>query len=267
MIANFKPTLWAARLQANLDKTLVFRGLVNTDYEGEVKVGGTVKINRPGRITVSAYEGSVAYQAPTSTQQTLAISKDEYFAFAVDDLDRVQANVNLVDTYTQEAAYSLGQNIDADIAGLYVDAGAGSVIALTLASGDYYDALVEAGMQLDKNSVPRAGRWHVTSPEGYAALLKNDKFIHATAQGDAVVASGFVGQAAGFRIIVSNNLVVATGTKSLFGTNAAISFAQALEGNPEALRLQGQFGDGVRGRVAWGRKVIEPKALGVINLT
>ncbi|AFZ67566.1 P22 phage major capsid protein family protein [Deinococcus peraridilitoris] len=270
-IANFKPTIWSARLQANLNKNLVLANLVNMDYSGDVTPGGTVKIQRPGRIAVSAYAGSVSYETPTSSTQTLTIDQDQYYAFAIDDLDQVQANVTLIDKYTSEAAYALADKVDQSIASLYTAAGL-TDIALTLSTGDYYDALVEAGKKLDEANVPRQGRWHVTSPAGYAALLKNDKFIHATQSGDSVISSGEVGRAAGFTIIVSNNLVDADGTaavarKALYGTNGAVTHARQLTGNPEALRLEASFKDAVRGRLAWGSKVIEPSMLGTITLT
>ena len=52
-IKNFIPTLWSARLQANLDKKLVYADVVNHDYEGEIKkLGDKVKINQIGPIAI-----------------------------------------------------------------------------------------------------------------------------------------------------------------------------------------------------------------------
>lgn len=278
-IANYIPELWSARLLANLDKNLVLGNapIINRDWEGEIKnVGDTVHIQRPGAIAVNAYNPAsttVSYETPTSTTRALVIDQDQYFAFQVDDLAQVQANVELVDRYTQRAAYALADKIDQFIAALYTDSSAGDV-PLTLASGDYYEALVQAGQNLDEKNVPRAGRWHVTNPAGYAALLKHDAFIHATASGDSVLRTGQVGSVAGFTIYVSNNLVTVDGeggdpdtVKGLYGTDAAITFAQQLLGSPEAIRLEGKIADAVRGRVAYGAKVVEPNALGTITLT
>ena len=104
------------------------------------------------------------------------------------------------------------------------------------------------------------------SPKGYSALLKTDEFIHATAAGDNVVRTGEVGSIAGFRVFTSNNLVLATTRRYLFGTNAAITFAEQLV-DTEAMRLEAAFDDGVRGQLVFGRKVVRPAALGVLNAT
>ena len=62
-VANFIPEIWSARVLHNFRKTYVFRGLCNTDYEGEIKgAGDTVRINTPGAVTVSDYAGSITYQ-------------------------------------------------------------------------------------------------------------------------------------------------------------------------------------------------------------
>ncbi len=55
-IDNFIPEIWSTRLTRHLDKNLVFKQLVNTDYEGEIKAAGdTVRINQIGYITVKPY--------------------------------------------------------------------------------------------------------------------------------------------------------------------------------------------------------------------
>src|SRR5690606_18759573 len=137
-------------------------------WAGEIRnVGDTVHIQRPGNITVGNYTkfNDITFQQPTATTNALVIDQDQYFAFTVDDLDAVQANIDLVDQYTARAAYALADELDQHIAGLFTEAGAGDV-AVTLASDDYYLKLVEAGQTLDEKNVPRGGRWHVTSPAG-----------------------------------------------------------------------------------------------------
>lgn len=272
-IKNFIPQLWSARLQANLDAAVVLASLsiINEDWAGEITdVGGTVRIQRPGNITVKPYDAAttdVDYEVPTSTTSSLTIDQDEFYAFQIDDLDAMQSNVALVNTFTNRAAVAVAEKLDKHVAGLYTAAGAGDV-ELTLGAGSYYDALVDAGKNLDKKNVPRAGRWHVTSPEGYAALLKADEFIHSTAAGDSVIRSGEVGRAAGFDIYVSNLLVSVTDvTKALYGTTGAITHARQLLGTPEAIRLETKFADAVRGRVAYGSKVVSADELGTLSLT
>jgi hypothetical protein len=270
-VDNFIPELWSARLLANLDKALVIASVCNTSWEGEVRnVGDTVRIQRPNNLTVAAYPASadITYEAPTSTTRSLVINQDRYFAFTVDDLDAVQANVGLVDQFTRRAAYSMADDFDTFLAGLYTGAGAGNV-NLTLSSGDFYATAVTAGKNLDLQNVPRSGRFMVVTPAGYAKLLTDTKFTQASDLGDSVVVSGSVGRVAGFDVLISNNIVNSATTVHhyLYGTADAITFARQLLGTPEAVRREGRFEDAVRGRMAYGALVVEPNALGTIVAT
>lgn len=267
-IANYIPELWSARLLANLDKSLVIANLANTNWEGEIRnVGDTVHIQQPAAITANTYAGTVTYETPTSTQRDLVINQDTYYAFAVDDLDQVQANVNLVDQYTARAAYALADDLDQYLAGLYTDAGL-TDITLDVGTDDAYEKIVLAGQQLDEANVPRAEpRWLLVTPKVYADLLQNSNFIHSTAQGDSVLASGRVGTISGFEVFMSNNVVNSATTfyKCMYGTRSAITYARQLLGTPEAIRREGAFEDAVRGRMAYGAKVVQPNALGTIT--
>jgi len=269
-IANFKPNIWSARLQANLDKALVFGGLVTRDWEGEIREqGDSVRINRPNNLTVNDYAGSVTYESPTSAQTILTIDQKKYVAFKVSDIDQAQANVDLIDAYANRAAYALADAVDQYLASLYTAAGAGTVtLDLTAATPDVYGAFVEARKLLNKKNVPQNGRWVVVSPDVEAALLQDDKFVRATDQGDNMRMTGLIGGIAGFDVYVSNNVpeVVATGTfhKVLFGYNDAIAFAGQFT-KVEALRGESSFDDLFRSLYLFGAKVIEANGLGVID--
>lgn len=269
-LTNFIPTIWSARLLANLDKALVYGNLVDRSYEGEVRFGNTLRLNRPDSITVGNYTGTVTYQTPTSTQRTLTIDQQRYFAFKVDDISRVQANVNLVDAYSQRAAYALADSVDQYIASLYTGAGAGTVaLDITTATPNVYGAFVDLGRLLDEKNVPRQGRWVVVSPRVYAALLRDQNFIRPTETGQQMLLTGAVGQVAGFSVFVSNNVPVVTGTttqhKCLAGVNAAIVFAGNVE-KVESIRLPNEFATGVRGLYVFGAAVVEPNALAVLDV-
>jgi len=276
-ISNFIPDLWSARLIANLDLATVITLGANTNYEGEIRnVGDSVKIQQPGSITVNSYPASadISYESPTSTTKTLSVDQDKYWAFTVDDLDAVQANVNLVDTYTQRAAVAIAEDVDKYLGSLYASQGAGDVtVDLTASSVDLYGTFVDAALNLDENNVPRAGRWAIVTPVVHAALLEDTKFIQASDLGDQTVTTGAVGRVAGMDILVSNNLTESSSTsttsvmKCLYGTSDSMTYARQLLGQPEALRLEGRFEDAIRGRLAYGAVVVQPDALGTITAT
>jgi hypothetical protein len=264
-IQNFIPELWSTQLLVAFRNSHVFANLVNRNYEGEIRrAGDTVKITTPGAISVGAYSGTVTYETPLSAQQSLLIDQDVYWAFDIDDVDAAQANVDLMGAYMQEAAYSLAQYVDDDLAGLYTAAGLTS-ISLDVGTDDHWAKLTLAAQQLDEANVPREGRWYVVTPKGYANLLATDEFVHATEAGDRTIAMGEVGEAAGFRVFKSNNLTNTTGNTYayMYGQTSAITWAgQVL--NTEAVRRDASFADGMRGRLVYGRKVVRPSALGVV---
>lgn len=266
-VQNFIPKIWAARLLIAFRKTYVFRPLVNTDYEGEITgAGDTVKITTPGGVTVQDYSGSVSYEELQSTQQNLLIDQQKYWAFKVDDVDKVQADVNLIDTYTEEAGNSLADTVDQNLASLYTEAG--HTVSLDISSN--YDgvreALVEAGQKLDESNVPSQGRWLVVSPTVMSGIRLASDYTPASELGDEVKLSGTIGMLEGFNLYMSNNVQIATQHKCLFGSRAAITFAEQLV-ETEALRLENQFADAVRGLMVFGRKVVRPSALGVLDTT
>lgn len=264
-INNFIPELWATQLLVNFRARHVFGNLVNRNYEGLIRnAGDTVRITTPSAITVSNYSGTVNYQAPTSTQQSLLIDQQKYWAFDLEDVDQAQANVNLMQAYMDEAAYALADSVDAALATLYTDAGL-TQISLDVGTDDFYDKMTVAGQYLDEANVPRGGRWVVMTPKGYANILQNDAFIHSTVAADQVIRTGEVGSISGFTVYVSNNLVNTTSSSFayLYGTNAAITFAEQVV-KTEALRRETAFTDGVRGLLVYGHKVVRPSSLGVI---
>ena len=59
-LVGFRPTIWSKNFIVNMEKALVYKNVVNTDYEGDIAGGArTVKINELGDVTINSYtEGS-----------------------------------------------------------------------------------------------------------------------------------------------------------------------------------------------------------------
>lgn len=268
----FIPTIWEARLLAHLDKALVYANLCNRDYEGNIRqAGDTVKINQIADITVNSYTKgtSLSYEDVDGTPTTLTVDQQKYFAFKVDDVDKAQANVNLIDGAMQRASYKLRDTVDQYVAGFHaragITAGLGDDTApLTISSANKaYEALVDLKGALDGENVPADGRFVVVPSWFYGYMLKDARFVEAgTGTTDARLTSGLIGRAAGFDIYQSNNVPNTEGTKYkiLAGTKQAISFAQQIT-QTEALRLPDTFADGVRGLLVYGAQIVQPKAL------
>lgn len=264
---NFIPTIWSARLLANLDKSLVGLQMVNRDYEGEISgMGDAVKINQLGDVKIKDYTGADidGPEELDSTQQTLTIDQGRYFNFAVKDIDKAQSNVNLLEGSMQRAAYAMADEIDQDIFKVGT-AGAGIKVGtvatpIEIDASNAYDQLVDLGVTLDEKNVPKAGR-KIVLPAWYFGYLAKDARFTKDMQilENGVVEGATVGR---FQLLQSNNLQTGAAgiIRALGGTTQAISFANQIV-ETEAYRPEANFSDAVKGLSVWGRKVIQKDAL------
>ncbi|WP_282804270.1 P22 phage major capsid protein family protein [Clostridium tetani] len=268
-VKNFIPQIWSARLLANLDKNFVYAGAVNRDYEGEIKkFGDTVKINQMGNVTVKDYKGTIEDpEELTSNQTILTIDQAKYFNFKVDDVDKAQANVGLVDKGMARASVAIKDVIDQYIASFVKEAkikmgSTGAPIDVTVSNA--YDTLVDLGVKLDENNVPRAGRFAIL-PAFYLGLLAKDPRFTKEYK---ILENGVVEGAtvSGFELRMSNNVPVSAGKYNIMaGTDMAISFAGQIT-KIEAYRPEKSFSDACKGLYVYGAKVVQPDALACLTL-
>lgn len=276
---NFIPTVWSARLLAQLEKSLVYgqAGVVNRDYEGEITdVGDTVKINTIGPVTISTYVKNTDMAAPETlhdASQFLEITQAKSFHFQIDDIDKVQQKPKLMDGAMRSAAYRLSDVADQFLAALMAASvpanstlGLGGSFDVGYGSGDNepYYVLVTLGQMLDENNVPRLGRWCIVPPWFHAYLQLDARFVGSGAQSaDERLVNGQIGTAAGFRILLSNNVPFETGPveyKVLAGVDMATTYAEQIS-KVEAYRPERRFGDAAKGLHLYGAKVVLPSAL------
>ncbi|AEG14704.1 hypothetical protein Desku_1117 [Desulfofundulus kuznetsovii DSM 6115] len=275
-LTAFIPEIWSARLLANLHKALVYgqEGIINRDYEGDVRYGNTVRINRIGAIAVGDYTPNTPIGEPqqlSGDQRTLVIDQANYFHFYVDDVDAAQMNVRLMDDAMREAAYALADVMDQFLAGKYVEAGntiGDDTTPVQITKDTAYDIIVDAGIKLDQANVPRSNRFIVVPPAIYGVLLKSSLFVEAAKSGSTdTLRNGEVGTISGFKVLTSNNVPTVNGAfKVLAGHPMAITFASQIE-KTEAYRPEKRFADAVKGLAVYGAKVIVPEALVCLTLT
>jgi len=271
-VTSFIPEIWAARLLEKLEKAHVYAALVNRDYEGEIKnAGDTVHINTLGDLTIGTYDGTTAitYEDLATSSQDLVIDQKKYFAFRVDDVEKVQAMPGLVEAATQNAAYELNDVNDKFLAAtLAAGATAVSGTAVSLTAANVYQNVIAMKVALDRANVPTEARWLVVDPAFHALLLQDERFVSfGTDITNERLTNGRVGRAVGFDIYVSNNAPEASGTyTAIAGVPMAATYAeQILE--TEALRSENYFKDLVRGLHVYGAKVTRPTALAKLDVT
>lgn len=279
-LTNFIPQIWSARLLQNLHKAQVFTqaGVANRDYEGEISgAGSSVIINNIGAVTVGSYTKNTDISDPetlTDGTRTLTIDQQKYFAFQIDDIDKVQQKPKVMDEAMREAAYALADTADAYMASLYTDADSGNLIGSTGApktdlgdAGAAYEYLLELGVLLTNAKVTKMGRFVIVPPWFVSLLLKDQRFVNTgSAQAEARLANAEVGRAAGFTVLESLNVPNTTSAKYriIAGHPSAWSFAEQIA-SIEAYRMEKRFADAVKGLHVYGAKVVRPTALAVLT--
>lgn len=274
-VTTFIPELWNARLLYALEKAHVATNLVNRNYEGEISNhGDTVHINTIGAITVKSYTKNTDIADPevlSTTDQNLVIDQSKYFNFQVDDVDKVQAAGELVDTAMGRAAYALADVSDAYLFGVIAaGAAAGNTIGsaaapVALTAANVYENIVKLKTKLDKANVPNTGRTIVVPPDVHSLLLLDDRFAKSTATaGQEALINGLVGRIAGFDVYMSNNVKTGTGTDTgktpYFEITAQITDATTYAEQiikTEAYRMEKRFADAVKGLHVYGAKVTD----------
>ena len=281
-ITSFVPEIWSAALLESLKKSLIYAapGVVNRDYEGEISsAGDTVRITSISRPTVATYvpnSTTITPQALVDADRALVIDQVKYWAFEVDDVDARQAAGNVLPMATAEAAYALSDVMDQFVASKYTDVAnnVGTVnisktnVATTLWSDVYDKVLVPLKVLLDISNVPQAQRYVILPPIVHGFLLRDNRFIKVNESGtEEGLRNGMVGRAAGFDILMSNNVPVPSTDNYIVqaGVPQAITFAEQIN-NTEAYRPQSSFADALKGLCLYGTKVIRPDALAIAQI-
>lgn len=277
-VTTFISTVWAAALLTALHKNFVYAqpGVVNTEYEGEIqKQGDQVKINFLGDINVFNVTRNADIPDPEqldTAATTLVIDQANGFNFAVDDVDKVQVKGDLIERAMGEAGYAVRDKADQYIASFYTNAAAANLIGsdttpIIPTADTAYDYLVDLGVLLDEANVSTEGRWAIVPPWFHGLLLKDKRFVGVgSLRSDEVLRNGMIGDAAGLRVLKSNNVRQTSGTKYkiMVGHPMAISWADQIV-SVEAFRMERRFSDAVKGLHVYGAKTIRPQALAVLT--
>lgn len=272
-INHFIPQVWSARILQALQKSLVYAqpGVVNRDYEGDIaEMGDSVNIQSIGDPTIFDYTKNTSIPAPetlTDIQRTLLIDAAKGFNFEVDDVDRRQAMGGFMGEAMNRAGYRLKDAMDSYLAGKMVAGAsfaigsAGSPAIVDNAAVYAYNLLVQAKVQLDEVNAPTDGRFAIVPSWFEASLALDSRFVGTRGyDANSVLLNGSTGNAAGFNILVSNNVPYTPGSPAVkyqivCGAAGATTLAEQIN-KVEAYRPPDKFADAVKGLHLYGGKVI-----------
>lgn len=300
---GFIPEIWSGKMVEKFYDSTVLAAISNTDYEGEIKsFGDKVRIRTKPTITIRDYSADqeLLVERPPGDVIDLLIDKGKYWNTMLDDVMRVQSDLNILSLWADDAAEQMKIKIDAAVLlGMLGQADAknkgtaagvatsginlgvtGSPLSLVannpvatagIAEVDILDAILRLGQVLDEQNIPETGRWLVIPPWA-ATLIKRSELRQAYLSGDAVsmLRNGRIGMVDRFTIYTSNLLpkgvitgppALAAGETVFYAGHAhALTFASQMT-NLEIIRSERTFGDVQRGLQVYGFKVIAPVAL------
>lgn len=277
---------WSPKITAYLINTGAYVDIVNRDYEGEIKNSGD-KVTFYGKkgLTVRDYNPNatgfeqITVENPTGTKMELEINQQKYQAFEVDDIDKVQANVNLVNEWTQTMAYSFSDTKDSFIHNLAVT-GAGTKLhndsALNLTKDNIWAEVCTLFVKLaEKKALTKAGLDYsgkrpalVVSPAVEGILLQTAQFF-TNPFGEEVLRKGQIGRIGMFDVFRDTLIpTIKTGTGSgatysqnmVAMTSQGITYAEQIT-KTETYRSQKAFKDVVRALMTYGGTVADANCI------
>jgi hypothetical protein len=265
---NFIPEVFSKLLQAKFYSSSVLPNISNTDYEGEISgQGDKVVIRTVPAVTINDYAGTITTQELTTAKVELLIDKAKYYSFKVDDVLAAQADINLLESASSDAAEGMRVAVETQVLSGVVTGATTIGAQTTINAGNILTSILDQAKALDELNIPEEGRFIVLSPE-FVSLLKQSELRQAYLTGDdtSPLRNGKVGVVDRFTVYQSNMLYTpGSGADSgythvLAGHPKAISFASQFT-NTETVRMESTFGDQVRGLKVFGSKVVTPDAL------
>ena len=265
---NFIPEVFSKLLQAKFYKKSILPEISNTDYEGEISgQGDKVVIRTVPAVTINNYAGTITTQELTTAKVEMLIDKAKYYSFKVDDVLAAQADINLLEGASTDAAEGMRIAVETEVLAGAITGATTIGSQTTITASNILTNILTMSKQLDELNIPEEGRFIVLSPE-FISLLKQSELRQAylTGDGTSPLRNGLVGMVDRFKVFQSNMVYTAASgadsgyTHVLAGHPKALSFASQFT-NTENVRMESTFGDQVRGLKVYGSKVVTPDAL------
>lgn len=250
-VNTFIPQIWEARLLANFYERAI-AGVVTT---APTKIeGNKIIFNNVSDIAVKDYAGAVTFDGLSTSKIEMDMNIKKYWAFKVNDVDAVQSAGDLVDAHTIEASAKMQTAMDKAV----LDEALTTVNVVASEAGDKaYDLIVKTNTELNKKKVPKGERFTVINAEVLEELHLDERFVrNYTILENGVIEGASVN---GTTLVYSEEL---NGGKYAIVTlhKSAIGFGTQLN-ETEAMRLESDFADGLRGLQVAGAKTLRPQAV------
>ena len=246
---SFIPQLWSNKLNAKFYANTMMTEIANTDWEGEIKnQGDTIRIRTAPSITINDYAGAgttLTNEVPTPVYQDMQINKGKYFSVQVNDVLAHQADMDLMNMFTEDAAKQLKIEIEDEcFFNWYVTEGAVAANAGATAGArsaafnlgtdttpvdqstpaNVLNTILAMSAVLDEQNVPESDRWLIMTPRDRNLLMQTDiAQAYFTGDNSSIVRTGKIGMLDRFTVYVSNLLPHGEAGKALVSGQSATS--------------------------------------------
>ncbi len=202
----FSPIIWSKAVITSLEAKLAFAKCVNRQFEANASVGYRVNVASIGDFTATAKSenGAISYETIAEAVKYVTMNQWYYAAFAIEDLVKLQSNIELRSKYQEKCGYALAKQVDDILADRVADfAQYGGTLGVC-----FTDDLIRAGVQaLDDANVPESDRFMIISPAEYNNMLSQDKFTNSLYKGGArAVDTGSIGNVYGLEVFKTTNI-------------------------------------------------------------
>ena len=182
---NFIPEVFSKLLQAKFYKQSVLPAISNTDYEGEISgQGDKVVIRTVPSITINDYAGTVSNEELTTAKVEMLIDKAKYYSFKVDDVLAAQADINLLEAASGDAAEGMRVAVESDVLSSVVTGATTIGAQTTITASNVLTEILELSTALDELNIPEEGRF-IVLPPSMISMLKQSELRQAYLTGDA----------------------------------------------------------------------------------
>lgn len=229
-------------------------------------------------------------QTPESATVELLIDKAKAYALNIDDIDKIQNDIDALSEWADDGGQQLAISIDSSILNaVYTSAGssntgltAGAVSGsynmgvtgtpLVITKANALDVIADMCSVLSEANAPRTDRWLVL-PEWWINLLNKGDLRRADVTGDStnsVIRNGYKGQISDFDIFASNNYTSVSDTVTcwnvVFGHKSSLTFASQLIKN-RTFPDPDSFATIMDGLQVYGWEVVKPEVMGNCYVT
>lgn len=286
------PQIWSSKLVEKFYDATVLAAIANTDYEGEIQsYGDTVNIRTRPDVAIRDYapDQALEVERPSGNMVQLLIDQGHYFNCILDDVYKVQADIDLMNIWAEDASEQMKIKVDTNVLAALPTTVAAANRGLTAGriSGDInlgvtgtpvpvvprgatagdvniVDLILDLGQTLDEQNIPETNRFLIV-PSWASSMIKKSELRDASLTGDGVsmLRNGRIGTIDRFTVYASNLLPNPGAAGEHFmiaGSPVGMTFAAQMT-EMETLRAQSTFGTLMRGLMVYGFETIKDVAL------